>query len=229
MGNESTKIILKNISKSYKKGKQSITVLNDVTVTFEVGKLYAIMGASGSGKTTLFNIIGLLDSNYTGSYTLFGNEVEHCNDKILSNLRMSNIGFVFQDFLLDPNLKAYENVMMPLYINRNISASNRKKIAYNMLKQLNLENRIDHFPNELSGGEQQRVSISRALINDPTLILADEPTGNLDETMQKEIFKLLKELSKKNKCVIVVSHTSEIKKYADVIYNLSNGILKVDK
>lgn len=223
------KLELEGIFKTYEKNRKEINVLNDLSVTFETGKMYVIMGSSGSGKTTLFNIIGLLDSDYKGSYKLFNNNITNYSDKKISNLRMSNIGFVFQEFLLDPNLKAYENVMMPLYINKDVAVSERKTKVFEMLKKLSLEDRFEHFPNELSGGEQQRVAIARALINNPTLILADEPTGNLDEKNQSDIFELLKKLSREDKCVIVVSHTSEIKKYADVIYKLEDGKLKVEE
>lgn len=220
-------LILEHIGKFYKKKSQTLPVLTDINAIFVKGKFYGIMGQSGSGKSTLFNILGLLDKDYLGSYKLFGKVIKDNKDKELSRLRMENIDFIFQEFQLDPNLKAYENVMMPLYINKKIAKKDRFNLVREMLKQLNMENRIEHFPKELSGGEQQRIAIARALINNLVLILADEPTGNLDENMEEEIFKLLKELSKKDKCVIVVSHSNKIKEYADVIYKLDNGTLKV--
>lgn len=222
-----SEIILEHIDKYYKKKSQILPVLTNINATFVKGNFYAIMGKSGSGKSTLFNILGLLDNDYVGTYKLFGKIIKNNKDKDLSKLRMENIGFIFQEFQLDPNLKAYENVMMPLYINKKIAKKDRFNLVKDMLSQLNMENRMEHFPKELSGGEQQRIAIARALINNPVLILADEPTGNLDENMEEEIFKLLKELSKKDKCVIVVSHSNKVKEYADVIYKLDNGTLKV--
>lgn len=218
-------IVLKGITKTYKKKKQKIDVLKGVNITFEVGKLYAIMGQSGSGKSTLFNILGLIDTYDLGKYELLGKDTTDYGDKELSLIRMNNIGFIFQDFQLDEYLSALENVLMPVYINKKITKDEREKVAVNLLKKMGLEERLNHFPRELSGGEQQRVAIARALVNNPSIILADEPTGNLDEDMQEDIFKLLKDLSKKDKCVIVVSHNKGIKNYADIVYNLKNGKL----
>lgn len=222
-------IILKKISKSYKTKKKRVDVFSNLSVTFDKGKFYAIMGPSGSGKSTLFNILGLIDECDNGEYLLFGKDVGQSKDKELSYLRMENIGFIYQDFMLDSYLSAIENVMMPMYLNKDILKNERKNRAMNLLEQLGLKERVNHFPSELSGGEQQRVAIARALVNNPSIILADEPTGNLDESMQSEVFKLLKSLSKEGKCVIVVSHNSEIKKYADEIYLLNNGVLEVKK
>ena len=139
---------------------------------------------------------------------------------------MENIGFIFQDFQLNETLNAIENVMLPMTINSKIEKFKRKEIAYNYLCMVGLKDRVTHFPKEMSGGEQQRVAIARALANNPQIILADEPTGNLDANTEKEIFTILKSLSKKGKCIIVVSHSNISKEYADVVFNLNNGELK---
>ena len=216
-------ITIKDITKTYKTKKREVEVLKNIDLTFSLGKFYAIMGPSGSGKSTLFNILGLVDTPSSGTYKINGIDITKLTDKSSSIIRMNNIGFVFQDFNLDPYLNALENVMMPLYLNKKIKKEDREKISKDILTKLNLENRLEHFPNELSGGEAQRVAIARALVNNPNIILADEPTGNLDEELETEIFKILKSLTKENKCVIVVSHSSKIKEYADVVYTLKDG------
>lgn len=216
-------ITIKDVTKTYKTKKRDVEVLKNIDLTFSLGKFYAIMGPSGSGKSTLFNILGLVDTPSSGTYKINGIDTTKLTDKSSSIIRMNNIGFVFQDFNLDPYLNALENVMMPLYLNKKIKKEDREKISKDILTKLNLENRLEHFPNELSGGEAQRVAIARALVNNPNIILADEPTGNLDEELETEIFKILKSLTKENKCVIVVSHSSKIKEYADVVYTLKDG------
>ena len=216
-------ITIKDVTKTYKTKKRDVEVLKNIDLTFSLGKFYAIMGPSGSGKSTLFNILGLVDTPSSGTYKINGIDTTKLTDKSSSIIRMNNIGFVFQDFNLDPYLNALENVMMPLYLNKKIKKEDREKISKDILTKLNLENRLEHFPNELSGGEAQRVAIARALVNNPNIILADEPTGNLDEKLETEIFKILKSLTKENKCVIVVSHSSKIKEYADVVYTLKDG------
>lgn len=216
---------INNCSKTYKTKTKNIEVLKNINAKFNKNKFYLIIGHSGSGKTTLINILGLLDKFDGGKYTLYGNDILNLNDTQISDLRMNKIGFIFQNFCLNPNLTALENVMVPMLINKKIIPKNRKDKAMELLKSVKLENRITHFPKELSGGEQQRVAIARALANDPNIILADEPTGNLDEENEKIILSMLKELSQKGKCVIVVSHSLEAKKYADKIYKLNNGNL----
>ena len=216
-------ITIEDITKTYKTKKRDVEVLKKIDLTFSLGKFYAIMGPSGSGKSTLFNILGLVDTPSSGTYKINGIDITKLTDKSSSIIRMNNIGFVFQDFNLDPYLNTLENVMMPLYLNKKIKKEDREKISKDILTKLNLENRLEHFPNELSGGEAQRVAIARALVNNPNIILADEPTGNLDEELETEIFKILKSLTKENKCVIVVSHSSKIKEYADVVYTLKDG------
>lgn len=222
-----SKIIrLENLTKSYHTEKEKLEVLKSINVDFEEGKFYAIMGHSGSGKSTLINILGLIDQFDEGNYYLYEKNVKNLNDKQLSKLRMKNIGFIFQEFYLNNTLKAYENVIVPMIINDKINKNDRKKRAFKLLEVVGLKDRVEHFPKELSGGEQQRVAIARALANNPNILIGDEPTGNLDEKNEEQIFKLLKEISRRGKCVIIVSHSNEIKEYADVILSLSNGNLK---
>ena len=218
-------IVLEDICKNYQKKGEQIKILSNLSVKFESGVFYAIMGHSGSGKATLINILGLIDSFDKGNYKLYDKSVKNLNDNELSHLRMKNIGFVFQNFQLDPYLKAYENVMLPMLINKDIAKSDRYDISVSLLKKMGLENRINHYPNELSGGEQQRVALARALANNPAIILADEPTGNLDKSKENEIFLYLKGMANNGKCVIVVSHSDDVKKYADKIYTLEDGKL----
>lgn len=220
---------LENISKTYKSKNRNIKVLSDVSVDFYNNNFYAIMGHSGSGKSTLINILGLIDNFDSGEYDLYGTKAVDYDDIKLSNLRMKNIGFIFQGIHLNPTLKAYENVMVPMLINKKINSKDRKDRAIELLKSVGLGERIDHYPKELSGGEQQRVAIARALANNPSIILADEPTGNLDEKNEKDIFMSLKELAKNDKCVIVVSHSDYVKEYADKIYKIIGGKLIGDE
>lgn len=215
---------LKNITKTYQTKSEIINAVNSITYNFKKGTLYAIMGHSGSGKSTLLNIIGLIEENYEGEYNINNKNVKSLSDKELANIRNEKIGFIFQDYYLDFHLKAYENVMLPMVINKNINKNERKNRAIELLELVGLNQRFNHFPREMSGGEQQRVCLARALANDPDIILADEPTGNLDENNEKIIFKKLKELSK-DKCIIVISHSNSIKEYADVTLYMKNGKL----
>ena len=226
MENTDAIIKLENIQKTYHKKEKELNVLKNLNVEFYSGQLYAIMGHSGNGKSTLIHILGLIDQFDDGEYHIYSQNVKNLNDKESSYIRMKNIGFVFQEFNLVPTLKAYENVMVTMLINDEIKPKERKIKAIELLSIVGLKDRINHFPKELSGGEQQRVALARALANNPNIILADEPTGNLDEKSEKDIFLLLKELAQNGKCVIVVSHSSEIKKYADKVYILDNGKLE---
>lgn len=218
---------LENICKVYNSKTEKVIALNQINYQFEVGKFYAIMGHSGSGKSTLISILGLIDRPSSGKYYLNGEDVFKLDDYKLSRLRNKEIGFIFQNFYLDEHLKAYENVMIPMIINENIPKDDRKNRAISLLKRLNLEKRINHFPKEMSGGEQQRVAIARALANEPNIILADEPTGNLDKKNELMVFEELKNLSLAGKLVIVVSHSDEIKNYADIILELKDGELSL--
>ncbi|WP_066500637.1 ABC transporter ATP-binding protein [Abyssisolibacter fermentans] len=210
------------LTKKYK----NITAVHDVTINIQKGKFYAIMGHSGSGKTTLLNMLGLLDSACSGEIFIDGQEVSTMNNKQKSFIRMQDFGFVFQEFYLNPKLKAYENVMVPMYINPNYRNENLKEKAVDLLTLLGLKERYNHFPNQMSGGEKQRVAIARALANDPKCILADEPTGNLDVSSEKIVFDYLKMLTTKGKSIIAVSHNDIVLKYADKMYYMTEGSLK---
>ena len=214
------------INKIYKTNDRELHVLKDVSIDFKKGYFYAIMGRSGSGKSTLVNILGLLDDYTSGEYYLDDNNVKLLNDSEKSYIRGMKIGFIFQSFYLNNNLTALENVILPMYINKNIKKSERILKAKKMLEKLGLIDRINHLPSQLSGGEQQRVAIARALINDPDIIIADEPTGNLDSKTEKEIFDILKNISKEKKIVIVVTHNNLIKQYADILYSIEDGYVK---
>lgn len=218
---------IENVCKVYKTKNDEVKALDNVSYEFKPGKLYAIMGHSGSGKSTLISILGLIETYTSGKITINNEDISKLKDNDLSNLRMKYIGFVFQDFYLDEHLKAYENVMLPMLINKEIKKEERKEKAIKLLTDLGLSERINHYPKELSGGECQRVAIARSLANDPKIILADEPTGNLDEENEKLVFETLKDLAKKGKCVIVVTHSEEIKKYADEILKITKGKLEV--
>lgn len=217
---------IENVCKVYKTKNDEVKALDNVSYEFKPGKLYAIMGHSGSGKSTLISILGLIETLTSGRITINNKDISKLKDDELANLRMKYIGFVFQDFYLDEHLKAYENVLLPMLINKEIKKSDRKEKALKLLTDLGLNERINHYPKELSGGECQRVAIARSLANDPEIILADEPTGNLDEENEKLVFETLKSLAKKGKCVIVVTHSEEIKKYADEILKITKGKLE---
>lgn len=217
---------LDNVCKEYKLGKENIKALKNVSVTFENNKFYAIMGRSGSGKSTLVHIIGLLDNPTSGTVYINGKDTSNLKEDEIQEIIGKNIGFVFQKFYLNNNLTALENVMLPSLINKNLSFDEKKKKALQLLKLVGLENRVNHKPKELSGGEAQRVAIARSLINSPKIIIADEPTGNLDKESELVIFNLLKKISEQGKTVIVVSHNEIIKEYADKVYILDDGVLK---
>ena len=216
---------IKDLIKNYYHKEKKIEVLKSLSYNFEKGKFYGIMGHSGSGKTTLFNIIGTIDKEYNGNILVNSKNISSLNDEDMASLRNLEIGFVFQDFFLDEGLTALENVMIPMIINENIPKEEREVIAKKLLKEVGMEDREKHFPKELSGGEKQRVAIARSLSNNPNILLCDEPTGNLDEETENKIFALLKNLSKSGKCVIVVSHSNEVKSYADVMLYLKDGKL----
>jgi ABC-type lipoprotein export system ATPase subunit len=217
---------LKNGNKEYITANEKIIALDNVNIKLELGKIYLIYGHSGSGKSTLIHVLGLLDKLDSGSLLLDNEEINNLNEKEKAKIRMNNIGFVFQSYFLDKQINALENVMMPMYINSKIEKQNRKYLAEKLLKLVGLEKRMMHFPNQLSGGEQQRVAIARALSNDPTIILADEPTGNLDKTNEENIIDIFIKLKKLNKCIVIVTHNENLKQYADVIYEMDNGKLK---
>ena len=218
-----------NVNKSYNTSYGKLQILKNISVSFEKGKFYAIMGRSGSGKSTLVNILGLLDNFDDGDYYLNDINVKQLNDKTKSKIRGLNIGFIFQSFYLNKNLTAYENIILPTYINDKMDDTKRKSRALNIMKKLEIIDRKEHKPSSLSGGEQQRVAIARALINNPDIIIADEPTGNLDSSNELEVLKILKEISKQGKIVIVVSHNPIIKNYADILYKINDGKISEEK
>ena len=216
-------IKLVNGKKIFEIGNKKIVALNNASIDFELGKLYLIMGHSGSGKSTLIQILGLLDNLSSGE--LYINDVDDntLTDNEKADIRMKNIGFVFQSYFLNKNINALDNIIMPMYVNPEIKRTQRKEKAINLLKMVGLEERKNHLPSELSGGEQQRVAIARSLSNNPNIILADEPTGNLDESNEEKIMNIFVELKKLNKCVVVVTHNESLRKFADVILKMKDG------
>jgi len=219
-------IELKEIKKEFNTLNEKIEVLKGINYSFEKGKLYAIKGHSGSGKTTLINILGLMDQSTSGDYILDGKLTKELNDIEKSSYRLNHIGFIFQDYNLNPYLNAEENIIIPMLVNKSINKKDRSNIALELLNKVGILDRKTHFPRELSGGEQQRVAIARALANNPEILIADEPTGNLDKDNEKIIFSLLKKMADEGKCVIVVSHSDEINEYASVSLLLEDGLLK---
>ncbi len=219
---------LENVNKIFNQNEENeIHVLKNINISFGKGKLYAIMGRSGAGKTTLINILGLLDNLTTGKYTLDNIDVNELSNARKAEIRNKEIGFVFQSHYLDENLTVLENVILPTIINKEISSKERKERGITLLTKLGLSNRINYYPNKLSGGEKGRVSIARALINNPAYIIADEPTGNLDSKNEDYIFELLKKISK-DKCIIVVTHNDKIKKYADKVFYINDGVISYE-
>lgn len=219
-------IIVNNLTRTYKKKKNRVNAIKDISMKFSYGKMYLIVGHSGSGKSTLLRILGLIDKPDSGQIIISGNNVMNLKNKELANLRNNEIGFIFQNFLLDKYLTAKENVAIPMLINKKYKS--RKEIdnlSSTLLKNVSLDKRENHFPKELSGGEQQRVAIARALANNPKIILADEPTGNLDVENEQYIFKELKKMSNDGKCIIMVSHSKDAVKYADVVLELKDGCI----
>jgi putative ABC transport system ATP-binding protein len=220
-------IHLESIVKNYRVGSQVVRALRSVSVDIYKGEYVAIMGASGSGKSTLMNIIGCLDTPTSGKYILNGKDVSRMSDDRLAEIRNSEIGFVFQVFNLLPRSSALENVMLPL-VYSGVRKAERKKRAEQTLTDVGLEDRMVHRPNELSGGQRQRVAIARALINNPAILLADEPTGNLDSKISEEIMKLFAEIHNKGNTLVMVTHEEEIARHAHRIIKLKDGEVEAD-
>ena len=216
-------ISLRNIRKSYVLPKVTVDVLRGIDMEVAEKDFVAIMGPSGSGKSTLLHIIGCLDRPTSGQYLLLGVDVSSKTDNELAEIRSRKIGFVFQSFNLLPKLIAWKNVELPL-LYAGVDADTRKKKAFEMLEKLGLSHRAEHYPSELSGGEQQRVAIARALINDPAIILADEPTGNLDSRSGKEIIEIFKGLNKEGVTIVVVTHEKDIAEEAGKIITIRDGV-----
>ena len=215
-------IKVKDLSKIFRTEEIETTALNNVSFEINDGEFVAIMGPSGCGKSTLLNILGLLDNPSGGSYLLLGNEVANLKEKERTKFRKGNIGFVFQSFNLIDELNVYENVELPLrYLN--ISAGERKQKVNEILKRMGISHRAKHFPQQLSGGQQQRVAIARAVVSSPKLILADEPTGNLDSKNGKEVMDLLNELNQEGTTIVMVTHSQKDAAVAQRVINLFDG------
>ena len=223
-----TKLIeLKGINKTYKNGDQELRVLKDIDLEVEKGEFVAIMGPSGSGKSTLMNVIGLLDRPTSGEYFLEGQEVGNLSEKKLARVRNEQIGFVFQQFFLLSKLNAFQNVELPL-IYAGVHPAKRKEIAEQYLEKVELGSRMHHLPSELSGGQKQRVAIARALVNQPAIVLADEPTGALDTKTGEQIMDLLTKLIREGKTIIMVTHEPEIAAFANRRIVIRDGVISSD-
>ncbi len=221
-------IHLEDLRKSYFIGKQELPVLKGLNLDIQKNEFVALMGPSGSGKSTLMNIIGCLDTLSGGRYLLNNKDVGEMSDNELAEIRNQEIGFVFQQFNLLPRLSALENVALPL-IYAGVSKKERNERAAEMLGKVNLADRAKHKPNELSGGQIQRVAIARALVNNPSIILADEPTGNLDTKTSAEIMQLLSEIHAMGNTVVLVTHEEDIAAYAGRVVRLRDGLIESDK
>lgn len=220
-------IDINKIGKTYKIGEVVVNALETIDLKIEKGEYVALMGPSGSGKSTLMNILGCLDTPSRGSYKLNGIDVSHMTDNELAEIRNKEIGFIFQTFNLLPRNSSLENVALPL-VYAGIGKTERLETAKKALVSVGLGDRVEHKPNELSGGQRQRVAIARALVNKPAIILADEPTGNLDTKTSYEIMDLLEEIHKKGNTVIIVTHEEDIAKRAKRIVRLRDGIVESD-
>ena len=215
-------IRLENVHKNYKMGDVEIRAVDDASLTINKGDFVAIMGPSGSGKSTMMNLVGALDLANEGEIFLDKIDIEHLHESDLAQIRGRKIGFIFQTFNLIPTLTALENVMLPMTF-QNVPKQEREERAKMLLERVKLGHRLTHLPNELSGGERQRVAIARAMANNPDVILADEPTGNLDSKTGEEIIKMFQELNKEGKTIIIVTHDANIAKHAERIIKLKDG------
>ena len=216
-------IELKNVAKYYEMGENLVKALDCINIKIEVGDFVAIMGPSGSGKSTSMNLTGSLDLATKGEIFLDSENIEHMDESELAQLRGKKIGFIFQQFNLIPNLTAKENVMLPMLF-QNIDEEERNEKAEKLLQSVDLSDRTEHYPNQLSGGQQQRVAIARALANDPEVILADEPTGNLDTKTGEKMLDFLTKLNNEGKTIIMVTHSPELaREHARTIYSIRDG------
>jgi len=215
---------MRDIVKQYQMGDEVTEVLKHVNLDLEKGEFLSILGPSGSGKSTMMNIIGCLDTPTSGTYILRGRNIGEQNQHQLAQIRCREIGFIFQSFQLLPRMNALKNVELPL-IYAGVSAREREKRAMEMLERVGLEDRMYHLPNQLSGGQQQRVAIARALATNPTILLADEPTGALDQATGKQVMSLFKELNDEGRTVIMITHDMKIAQHANRIVNILDGVL----
>lgn len=220
-------ISLRDISRVYKVGTETIHALRSITLDIRKNEYVALMGSSGSGKSTLMNVIGCLDTPSGGEYFLNGTDVAHMSDNELAEIRNRQIGFVFQTFNLLPRSTALENVALPL-VYAGLAREEREARALKALQDVGLGDRVTHRPNELSGGQRQRVAIARALVTRPSIILADEPTGNLDSRTSKEIMILFEEIHQKGNTVVIVTHEEDIARFAKRIVRLRDGLVESD-
>lgn len=216
-----------DMCKIYNPGENEVRALNHVSVTINEGEFVAIIGQSGSGKSTLMNMLGCLDVPTSGTYMLHGQDVSGLSDNELSDIRNRQIGFIFQGFNLIQNLTALENVELPL-IYRKVSKGKRMKLAEDALTKVGLANRMEHKPAEMSGGQQQRVAIARAIAQAPPIILADEPTGNLDSGSTKEILQIMRDLHSEGRTIILITHDNEIAAQADRVIKIKDGYVESD-
>lgn len=221
-------ISLQNIARIYQMGSETIYALRDVSLAIAKGEYVAIMGPSGSGKSTLMNLLGCLDSPTSGTYLLNGTDVSQMDDNELADIRNKEIGFVFQTFNLLPRSHALHNVELPL-IYASIEPELRREMARDALANVGLADRMFHRPNELSGGQRQRVAVARALVNRPSILLADEPTGNLDSRTGTEIMALFEDLSEKGNTIILVTHEEDIARHARRIIRIRDGLIAADE
>lgn len=218
-------IKINQVNKIYQAGDVYVPALNNISLDIESGEFVAIMGPSGSGKTTLMNILGCLDQPSAGQYFLEGVEINRLSRNELARIRNKKIGFVFQTFNLLPRTSALANVELPLFYGNNLTARQKKQRAEELLKKIGLADRVHHKPNQLSGGEQQRVAVARALVNSPSILLADEPTGNLDSRAGKEIMSLFQQLNSEGVTVILITHDKEVASYAKRVIHIKDGMI----